>query len=470
MKKNYQTLTVFTFFTDIGITYVSWVVTYFFRFYGNVLSIKYGLPAVDDYLNSSLFIIPIWTISLVATSMYQSRRGFSLIFEFVQIVKSCIISFVFLTVFLYFIKSDLSRVFLLVFLILNILFLFLSRYAIRTVLKLVRSKGYNLRHVLILGGGKLGKSLSEKINKELWTGYKVIGFMDDYPETSKINENSRYPNIEYLGKFDAFAEILEKKKIETVFIAMGMRYESLIQSSIDIASKHHVNIRLVPDIFHYDLLLNINVEDFNGLPIISLVDHPMNEINRVIKRLFDIFFSLFVLTFLSPVFLLLAGLVKISSRGPILYKQKRMSLNGNIFNIYKFRSMPVDAEKKTGPKWADKDENRTTKIGSFIRKTSLDELPQFLNVLWGNMSVVGPRPERPEFIEEFKNSIPNYMLRHKVKAGITGWAQVNGWRGNTSLDKRIEFDIFYINNWSLFFDAKIIFTTLYKGFINKNAY
>jgi Undecaprenyl-phosphate glucose phosphotransferase len=216
--------------------------------------------------------------------------------------------------------------------------------------------------------------------------------------------------------------------------------------------------------------LQAGVEDFEGLPIISLKDTPIAGWNAVAKRLFDIAFTLAAMPLVLPVMALVAIGVKLSSPGPILYKQERMGLDGRTFNIYKFRSMKVGAEKETGAVWATKDDPRKTRFGSFIRKTSLDEYPQFFNVLFGHLSVVGPRPERPVFIEQFRNEIPKYMLRHKVKAGITGWAQVNGWRGNTDLRKRIECDLYYIQNWSLAFDLRIIWLSIFKGIVNKNAY
>ena len=467
IKKHRQNFILLIFCIDIGIICLSWWVSYVFRFHTGLLPIKYGIPDPLSYLNSLFLIVPIWTVSLVATSMYTLRRGGSLISELIKIIKSCTIALIFLVVILFFLKEDLqlSRIFLIVFWFFNIVLLILFRYVLRVVLKSIRRRGYNLRHVLILGGGRLGKRLVEKIHLELWAGYKIVGFLDDDIKVSHLSADVRR-----LGRVNELEKILLKENIETVFITIGMQNAYVIEKVINILSKYHVNVRIIPDIFQYDLLLNTSIEDLEGLPVISLVDSPMVGLNRLIKRIFDIVFSLSVLILLFPFYGLLAILIKLSSPGPILYRQERMSMEGKLFNIYKFRSMPVDVENTSGPKWAEKDDNRTTAVGQFLRRSSLDELPQFLNVLFGSMSVVGPRPERPVFIETFKNDIPKYMLRHKMKAGITGWAQVNGWRGNTSLEKRIECDIFYINNWSLILDIKIILMTFYKGFINKNAY
>jgi exopolysaccharide biosynthesis polyprenyl glycosylphosphotransferase len=212
------------------------------------------------------------------------------------------------------------------------------------------------------------------------------------------------------------------------------------------------------------------VEEFEGLPIIGLRGTPMVGWNRVLKRAVDIAGSALGLLVLSPLLLLLALAVKLTSPGPVLYRQKRMGLDGRVFHMLKYRSMRMDAEKECGPVWACPDDPRRTKLGSFMRRTSLDELPQLINVLRGEMSLVGPRPERPEFIAEFKTNVPHYMMRHMMKAGITGWAQINGWRGNTSLEKRIEHDLYYIKNWSLGLDFRIMALTLVRGVLHPNAY
>jgi Undecaprenyl-phosphate glucose phosphotransferase len=239
---------------------------------------------------------------------------------------------------------------------------------------------------------------------------------------------------------------------------------------MDSLSEVMVTVSLIPDILSIPNLRS-GVSYFFGYPVIHITDSPLNDTwNRIAKRSFDIIFSSFVLLFLSPAFLLIAILIKGTSSGPVFYCQERMGLDGNLFQMLKFRSMTENAEAKTGAVWAIPNDTRTTKIGAFLRKTSIDELPQFWNVLKGDMSVVGPRPERPVFIEKFKKEIPKYMLRHKMKAGITGWAQINGWRGNTSLIKRIEHDLYYIENWSLILDIKIVLLTILKGFVNKNAY
>jgi Undecaprenyl-phosphate glucose phosphotransferase len=277
-----------------------------------------------------------------------------------------------------------------------------------------------------------------------------------------------------VGRVDEAPEIVDRFErngcaIDYVYIALPLAAAERIEALANELSTRLAHICLVPDLFHFDIV-NSRISDLGGLPVIHLVDEAPLEFRRIVKRVIDILFSMAVLILTLPVQLIIAALVKISSPGPVFYRQQRMGLNGLTFDILKYRSMPVHTESDTGPVWAKQEEDRATPLGRFLRRTSLDELPQFINVLMGDMSVVGPRPERPVFIEEFRQRIPRYMLRHKMKAGITGWAQVNGWRGNTSIEKRIEHDIYYIQNWSLLLDVKIILMTIWSGFVNKNAY
>jgi Undecaprenyl-phosphate glucose phosphotransferase len=295
-------------------------------------------------------------------------------------------------------------------------------------------------------------------------GFETVGFLDDF--------KTDVPD--WLGTTDQISRILDEAEhspepIDYVYIALPMSASDKIRLIVNETSTRLAHVCLVPDLFQFDMM-NGRVSDIGGLPVIHIVDETPYEFNRAVKRTIDIVFSGFALILLSPPLAVIAAAVKISSTGPVFYRQTRMGLNGKTFQMLKFRSMPVDTEKETGAVWAKKDEGRATRVGAFLRRTSLDELPQFINVLKGDMSIVGPRPERPVFIEEFRDQVPKYMLRHKMKAGITGWAQVNGWRGNTSISKRIEFDIYYIRHWSLRLDFKIMLMTIWKGFVSANAY
>jgi Undecaprenyl-phosphate glucose phosphotransferase len=293
-------------------------------------------------------------------------------------------------------------------------------------------------------------------------GLKNVGFVEDQP--------SRFvSDLRILGTIDDLPDLVEQKKIEHVFIALPMRRFGDARRVFDVLSRSLVEVRYVADV--PDLAgLSLTTSNLDGLPVIGLRESPHFGLNVIVKRAMDIALSLLALLILSPVMAALAVIVKISSPGPIFYRQERCGLNGKPFNMLKFRTMPVDAEKHTGPVWASKDDPRRTRLGAFLRKTSLDELPQFINVLKGDMSLVGPRPERPVFIQKFSKTVPNYMARHCVKAGITGWAQVHGWRGNTSLRKRIQFDLYYITHWNPWLDIRILCMTLWTGIFHRNAY
>lgn len=465
LKRHNQIFLSLLFAVDILIAPLAWLGSYWIYF--NLIKTSSSTP-LQPYLKDLYLIIPIWIIIFKLSGLYIPRRGFSLFIEFGKIIKTVSIACACLLIADYFFRlneAGFSRAVTALFYTINCGTLILSRLAIRLTLRRFRAKGYNQRHTLIIGGGSLGRAIIQKINTQLWTGFNVKGVLDDAIEVGDC-----VTTTSCLGRLDELQSIIRREEIDQVFIALSFKHHTKIEELLNILTREHVSVRLVPDIFQFNILLNSSIEDLDGIPIINLAESPIIGWKRFAKRSFDILFSLAVLTLLSPLYLALAIAVKLSSPGPILFKQKRMGIDGDVFSCYKFRSMPIDVESQSGPVWAAKGDKRATPVGSFMRKTSLDEFPQFFNVLRGDMSIVGPRPERPEFIEGFAEQIPRYQLRHKVKAGITGWAQVNGWRGNTSIEKRIECDLYYINNWSMAFDIKIIFLTLFKGFVNPNAY
>ena len=277
------------------------------------------------------------------------------------------------------------------------------------------------------------------------------------------------PGLKFLGSLEQLPQIIQQQRIDQVFISLSLKEQHRLEELKDLLSEQWVDVRIVPDLGSFRTL-HTDIESFAGMPLVTLVQSPMTGWNQVLKRLLDLAGAILALILFSPLMLLIAFLVKITSPGPILYRQQRMGLDGKTFFTLKFRSMRQDAEKQTGAVWATENDTRRTTLGVYLRRFNLDELPQLFNVLNGEMSLVGPRPERPVLIEEFKSKIPNYMLRHKVKAGITGWAQINGWRGNTSLEKRIEHDLYYIERWSVWLDLKILLLTVFKGFVDPNAY
>jgi Undecaprenyl-phosphate glucose phosphotransferase len=276
-------------------------------------------------------------------------------------------------------------------------------------------------------------------------------------------------NIPILGIYDDLDTILEKNKIDIFFIAISVNEYDYFEGLIKKVEGHLSEIKVVPASYEF-LSLRGGMDELGDLPIVNLQSSPLYGWDSVFKRIFDLILGTLILVMVSPVMLVISILIKLTPEGPILYRQERVGMDGYSFQMIKFRTMHADAEEQTGPIWAKENDSRRTKVGAFLRRTSLDELPQLFNVIKGEMSLVGPRPERPKFVEEFRNRIPSYMLRHKIKAGMTGWAQINGWRGNTSLEKRIEHDLYYIQNWSVSFDLKILFMTLWRGFFNKSAY
>ncbi len=411
-------------------------------------------------------MIPLWFIVFKALGLYRPRRISSRVAEAMDIVKATSIATLILISLTFFVaRSEFSRVIFLYFWIISIIALCLIRILFREFLRLIRKRGYNLRYALIVGTGKLGQDITDKIQEHPELGLKISGFLSE--DASQVGNT--VDGYQVLNTYENIRDVIISNQIDMVLITLPLNAHEKLKSILDNIADEMVSIMIIPDLFEF-ISLRGGVGEFEGIPIISLRDSPLYGWNRVIKKSTDILLSLFIILITSPLMLVISILIKIMSPGPILYKQDRMGLDGKIFKMLKYRTMGTQAEEKTGPTWATENDQRRTLVGAFLRKTSLDELPQFFNVLKGDMSIVGPRPERPHFIQQFRSKIPKYMLRHKMKAGITGWAQVNGWRGNTSLEKRIEYDLYYIENWKLMFDFEIMWLTFWRGFISKNAY
>ncbi len=344
-------------------------------------------------------------------------------------------------------------------------FLLFFRFSFTYAMKAMRARGFNHKRIVIVGVGKLGRKVAHNIKISEWTGLDVVSFFDDKSELcEKIIDG-----VKVRDATQELASYVDKVQVDEIWLALPLQAEGRVREILHELRHCTGTVRFVPDIFGLKLL-NHSMAEVAGLPVINLSESPMHGVNRAVKYFEDKIIATLILLLASPLMLIIAIGVKASSHGPVFYRQERVSWNGKPFQMLKFRSMSVDSEKETGAVWAKAGESRSTKFGSFLRKTSLDELPQFIDVLKGNMSIVGPRPERPFFVEKFKDEIPGYMKKHMVKAGITGWAQVNGWRGDTDLTTRIEYDLYYIEHWSLWFDIKIIIRTVFSGFVNKNAY
>jgi len=452
------------FFADMILVGTAWIAAYYLRF--EVLT-TWPIPLpewhpLSRYLTFFPWILISAALTFWASGLYipdRAQRWTSLIRSVGKSVGlALVVSMAFLSLYRDF---NISRLTILLFATLTPLSMLSLRLLIYLYIRNARKKGRNLRRVLIIGAGSAGRRLQKSFELYPWMGFQVIGFLDDH--------KTDMPDV--LGKVDDVLDFLDSSKdpIDYVYIALPLKAVGTIEKLLSSLSSRLVHVCLVPDLLQHDII-NSRITDVDGLPVLHIIDETPMDFRRFIKRSLDVAFSILVLTILSPLLLIISLLVLMSSRGPVLYRQERMGLNGQVFHMLKFRSMPVTAEQDSGAVWATKGENRATPVGKFLRRTSLDELPQFINVLKGDMSVVGPRPERPVFIHDFKEKIPRYMQRHKMKAGITGWAQVNGWRGNTSLEKRIQHDLYYIQNWSLLLDIKIMVMTVWKGFVNRNAY
>jgi Undecaprenyl-phosphate glucose phosphotransferase len=466
VKKYSQVFLTILFLGDIFIVGSSWILSYFLRFQAPLIPVYKDTPPFDIYFSVTVFAIVIWPITLKAMGLYAPMRTVALFEESTKIMKASFVAvLVFITVVYFRYEYKFSRIVFFYFGVISTLGLIVSRTTLRMMLRYVRRKGYNLRFVLIVGAGDLGQRILRSITNHPELGLRVVGFLTRQEE--KIGE--RISGVPVLGLYEEVQKIIQSQHLDQVILALPMEEHVRLRKVMEKVDNEMVDVKIVPDFFDY-MSLRGGVEELDNIPIINLRDSPLYGWNQILKRLSDILLSVIILTLAFPVMMVIAILTKITSPGPVFYRQERMGLDGKTFTMLKFRTMKVDAEQDFGPVWTTEDDERRTRVGALLRRLSLDELPQFLNVLKGDMSIVGPRPERPFFIERFKTMVPRYMLRHKMKAGITGWAQINGWRGNTSIEKRIEHDMFYIENWSLWFDLKIIVLTIWKGLLNKHAY
>lgn len=425
-----------------------------------------NLDLPKDYRVLVVFSVLSTVLVFPAFGIYNSWRGQGLMHQARRIMSAWFTVFVFIIVILFVLKisAGFSRIWLVTWMFLGLFFLVSFRVCLFWFLQYQRRKGKNLRHIVVVGAGELGKKVVDRVIGSPWMGYKISAIFDDNSELQGCDFNG----VMVKGTISEVENYVSRNDIDEIWIALPFRAELRIKELLHNLRYYTLNIKLIPDIFGFTLL-NHSMTEVADLPVVNISASPMDGLNRVLKRVEDVVVSFAILLLIFPIMLVLAIGVKLSSPGPVFYKQKRVSWNGKDFMMLKFRSMPFVSENEEVV-WGNAQQKTVTKFGKFIRRTSIDELPQFINVLKGDMSIVGPRPERTEFVEKFKHEIPGYMQKHMVKAGITGWAQVNGWRGDTCLKTRVEHDLYYIENWSLWFDLKIILLTLFKGFINKNAY
>jgi Undecaprenyl-phosphate glucose phosphotransferase len=468
LKQHRQLFQGLFFLADMAVVTAAWVMAYYMRFEWGPISAPKGIPPMTNYLPMVLFVWVIWGTLLRGFGLYHVTRGTQMIHEAVRVAQASTLSvLVFMAVAFLFWEKDysFSRGVFFYFWVLVVGMLVAERVVLRQVLAIFRARGFNLRHVLIIGSGELAQTVARKIAEHPGLGFTVRGFLAGRPEeVGQTLEGARV-----IGTYPDVQTILEANGIDQVMIALPLESITYLEEILRRIGPSMVDIKVIPDIYKF-ISLRGGIEDFDGLPVVSLLDTPLGGWNEIAKRAVDVMLATAMLVVLSPLFVLIAAAIKLSSRGPVFYRQERMSLDGRTFFVWKFRTMKVGAEDETGAVWACPEDPRRTWLGGWLRRTSLDELPQLLNVLRGEMSLVGPRPERPVFIQQFRQNIPKYMLRHKVRAGMTGWAQVNGLRGNTSVEQRIRYDLYYIENWSLALDFKILWLTLFRGFTNPNAY
>ena len=427
---------------------------------------------LDDPVLLERYTLAIIGVSFACASLfpfvglYAPQRGVTLFEEFRRLVNAWLLLATAWFAFLFLSKSgsDFSRVWSIYWIVAGFLVHLIVRGGIRITLRALRRRGHNVRRIAIVGAGELGREIAHRIRKMPWSGLLIRGFYDDDPRLA----GAAFDGVPVAGAVDQLLCDLDGGSLDQIWIALPLRAEARIRELLERLRRYSVQVRFVPDIFNFTLLHH-SMTEIAGLPIINLTESPLEGADLLLKKLEDFFLSLFILLIASPVMLLIAIGVKLSSPGPVFYGQERVTWNGERFRILKFRTMPIGAESASGPVWSSRNEARATDFGAFLRRASLDELPQFINALRGEMSVVGPRPERPEFVERFKQEIPGYMQKHLVKAGITGWAQVNDFRGDTNLHERIQCDLYYIENWSLWFDLRIIALTVIHIFRSRNA-
>ena len=464
--------------TDAAIGVVAFLLAYAVRFESGLITITKGHPPLGQYLRVVPFIALVVPLAFHLQGVYRLRRARSRVDDFFAVLVGSILAVVLGVVStLYFqayyvadaVKDsgayEVSQIVWALFLVFNVGLAYAAREVVRQTVERRWRQGIGLKRVLVAGAGELGRAVVDKLLEHRDLGLKVVGFIDDRATGDHIG----YRGLPLLGTLADADEILQREAVDQLYIALPLDEHVKMLTLVETANREVVDIKVVPDLLQV-IALRARLEDLDGIPIIDIHDVPLRGVNAVLKRLIDIAISGAALAVLALPMGLLVLLIRATSAGPALFRQERMSLDGKAFHVWKFRSMYADAEQDTGPIWACENDPRVTPVGRWLRRSNADELPQLWNVLRGDMSLVGPRPERPFFVDQFKHRIPQYMLRHKVKAGLTGWAQVNGWRGNTSIEKRIEYDLYYIENWSVGFDMKIIWLTLVRGFFHKHAY
>jgi len=467
IKENQKRLNRLHILLDALVIFISYLIAYLIMYYNDdaILALS-----AQVYFSALIIIIPGFLILYEFFELYTPKRISGRRSEIANIFKANSIGFLIFTLTLYLGGKNMnmhhfSRRLVIIFYILTNVLMVFERSFIRSFLMSIRTKGYNQKHILLIGYSRAAEGYIDRVKQNPEWGYNIRGMLDDHKERGYC-----YNGVKVIGTIANLHMILEMNVLDEIAITLSIKEYEHLEAIVNDCEKSGVHTKFIPDYNNFIPTIPY-IEDLQGLPVINIRHVPLTELhNAYIKRIVDIFGALFGIILFSPVMLITAILVKLTDGGPIIYSQERVGLHNKPFKMYKFRSMAVQKPSEEKSKWTTQNDPRVTGVGRFIRKTSIDETPQFFNVLKGNMSLVGPRPERPFYVEKFREEIPHYMIKHQVRPGLTGWAQVNGFRGDTSIQKRIDHDLYYIENWTLGFDFKIMFLTIFKGFINKNAY
>lgn len=475
IKGNQKLLNLFRILIDTGIMIFSFVLAYFLRFDDvhsfliiyEIIEEPLGIyGSLKEYMQILFMLIPCYLCSYYFFHLYDPKRVKSRKSEIFSMLQANIVGILYCVAFMFFIKNgNYARLFIIIFVTINFFLEVLFRFGTTTLLRKIRRKGMNQKHILLVGCSRAAESYIDRILAHPEWGYSIHGILDNHKPLGHA-----YRNIHVIGRISELEKMLGENDYDEIAITLGINHYDSLENIVSITEKSGVHTKFIPD-YNNIIPTRPYTEDLDGLPVIHVRKVPLtNSFNRFIKRVIDIIGSLGLILLFSIPMLLVALIIKCTSPGPLIFKQERVGLHNKPFKMFKFRSMEVQEESAEKHAWTIQNDPRVTPIGKFIRKTSLDETPQFFNVLKGDMSLVGPRPERPFFVEKFKEEIPRYMIKHQVRPGITGWAQVNGYRGDTSIRMRIDCDLYYIENWSIGLDIKILFLTIFKGFVNKNAY
>lgn len=451
----------------VGAFIISYYIRFYFSPFVNIIPFNGDIPPLNGYIILALIVLPVWLLIFQSRKMFRPKRIVFIFDEFFLISRLVTFGIIFSFGLIFFYRVfPYSRVVFVLVWIISIILITIGRYAVLKYEKTLYNKGKGLKDTILAGNNQTAYDIYHKFSKHKYAGFNIIGFVEEFQGKS----GGMLPDNMKLGTYNDITDLVQKLNIETVLVTIPSTEHEKLFEMMKSSEGENVEFLMVPDFLEV-ITSSVRVQEIDGIPFLKIKSIPMNVWNRILKRAFDFSFALGVMILTSPLFIILALAVKFSSKGPVFYKQERLSMTGKKFEMIKFRSMVVDAEKNTGAVYVKKGDSRYTPIGEMLRKYSLDELPQFLNVLKGDMSIVGPRPEREYFINLFKGKIPKYLERHRIKCGITGWAQVNGLRGSdTSIEKRIEYDIYYIEHWSIVFDMKIIIKTIKEMFFSKAAF